>query len=121
MMGGTAPMSAHMTLRATPATIPAGTVTLLATNRGWRTHELVVLPLAAGATVGQRVPDATGKVSETGSLAEASSPCSAGVGDGIPSGSASWVTLTLPAGRYELVCNVANHYADGMHTELDVT
>ncbi len=121
MMGGTAPMGAQMVLRATPATVPAGTVTLLATNRGWRTHELVVLPLASGASVGRRVPDATGKVSEVGSVAEASSACSGGVGEGIPSGSASWVTITLPAGRYELVCNLANHYTDGMYTELDVT
>lgn len=121
IMGGTAPMGAHMMLRATPATVAAHTITLLATNRGWRTHELVVLALAPGATAGHRIPDANGKVSETGSLTEASSACRAGVGEGIPSGSVSCVTVTLPAGRYELVCNLANHYANGMRTELDVT
>jgi uncharacterized cupredoxin-like copper-binding protein len=121
MMGGTAPMGAHMMLQATPATVGAGTVTLLATNLGWRTHELVVLPLTAGASIGRLVPNTTGKVSEAGSLAEASSACGSGAGEGIPSGSASWVTVTLPAGRYELVCNLANHYADGMYAELDVT
>ncbi|XAS75591.1 hypothetical protein V3G39_13145 [Dermatophilaceae bacterium Sec6.4] len=121
MMGGTAPMGARMMLRATPSTVAAGTITLQASDRGWRTHELVVLPLAAGAKIGQRIPGANGKVSETGSLGEASTACAAGAGEGIPAGSASWVTLKLPAGRYELVCNLPNHYADGMRQELDVT
>jgi uncharacterized cupredoxin-like copper-binding protein len=31
-----------------------------------------------------------------------------------------WVTLQLAPGRYELVCNIKNHYHDGMFTELDV-
>ena len=48
MMGGTAPPGAHMMLRAVPATVPAGKASLIAQNRGWRTHELVILPLAAG-------------------------------------------------------------------------
>ena len=121
MMGGIAPMGAHMMLRALPATVPAGQVTLVAQNIGWRTHELVVLPLAAGAVVGQRVPGADGKVDETGSLGEASNSCGAGAGDGITSGAIGWTTLTLPAGHYELVCNLANHYADGMYQELTVT
>jgi uncharacterized cupredoxin-like copper-binding protein len=30
------------------------------------------------------------------------------------------VTLELHPGRYELVCNLTNHYADGMHRELVV-
>ncbi|MEO8851046.1 MAG: hypothetical protein ABI360_04880 [Allobranchiibius sp.] len=121
MMGGTAPMGARMMLRATPSTVAAGTITLQASDRGWRTHELVVLALAKGAKVGQRIPGADGRVAETGSLGEASAACAAGAGDGIPAGSASWVTLKLPAGRYELVCNLPNHYANGMRQELDVT
>lgn len=120
MMGGTAPMGARMMLRATPSTVAAGTITLQASDRGWRTHELVVLPLAAGAKVGQRILGANGKVSETGSLGEASAAC-VWCSRGHPRGSASWVTLKLPAGRYELVCNLPNHYADGMRQELDVT
>ena len=121
IMGGTAPMGAHMRLRSSPATIPAGQISLVASNLGWRTHELVILPLAARAVAGQRVPGADGKVAETGSLGEASHSCGSGTGDGITSGTVSWTTLTLPPGRYELVCNLANHYADGMHQQLDVT
>ena len=87
---------------------------------GWRTHELVILPLPAGAQAGQRVPGSDGKVDESGSLGEASASCAAGSGEGISAGAVGWTTVTLPAGRYELVCNLPNHYADGMRQELDV-
>ncbi len=59
-------------------------------------------------------------MSEAGSLGEASRSCGEGAGDGIAPGAASWVTLHLAAGRYELICNLPGHYAMGMFTELDV-
>lgn len=121
MMGGTARLGAHMMLRVSPATIPAGRISVVASNLGWRTHELVILPLAAGAAAGQRVPGSDGKVAETGSRGEASHSCGSGTGEGITSGSVSWITVTLPPGRYELICNLPNHYADGMYQELVVT
>ena len=121
MMGGTAPIGAHMMLRAAPASVAAGRVSLVAVNMGWRTHELVILPLASGRSAGQRVPGSDGKVDETGSVGEASTSCGAGAGDGIQAGTAGWTTVTLAPGRYELVCNLPNHYADGMHQELVVT
>jgi uncharacterized cupredoxin-like copper-binding protein len=121
MMGGVAPMGARMVLRATPTAIAAGQVSLVVENMGWRTHELVILPLAPGAQAGERVPGADGKIDEAGSLGEASASCADGAGDGIKAGTAGWVTVTLAPGRYELVCNLPNHYADGMRQELDVT
>jgi uncharacterized cupredoxin-like copper-binding protein len=121
MMGGTAPIGAHMMLRADPATVAAGRVSLVAVNVGWRTHELVILALASGRSAGQRVPGSDGKVDEAGSVGEASASCGAGAGDGIQAGTAGWTTVTLAPGRYELVCNLPNHYADGMHQELVVT
>jgi uncharacterized cupredoxin-like copper-binding protein len=121
MMGGTAPLGAHMMLRAAPAAVGAGTVTLVATNVGWRTHELVIVPLADDAAAGQRIPGPDGEVDETGSLGEASTSCRAGAGDGIHAGTVSWITLRLAPGRYELFCNLRNHYADGMHQEFLVT
>lgn len=121
MMGGVAPLGARMMLRALPVSVPAGKISLVAENMGFRTHELVVLPLSAGAAAGARVPGSDGKVDETGSLGEASGSCAAGSGDGLTAGTVGWVTLTLKPGRYELVCNQANHYADGMWQELDVT
>jgi uncharacterized cupredoxin-like copper-binding protein len=121
MMGGTATLGAHMLLRVFPVTIPAGQISLVASNVGWRTHELVILPLAVGAAVGQRAPGVNGKVTEAGSLGEASRSCGSGRGDGISSGSIGWTTLTLPPGRYELICNLPNHYADRMYQQLVVT
>jgi uncharacterized cupredoxin-like copper-binding protein len=120
MMSGLAPLGARMMLHAVPATVPAGQVSFVVDNMGWRTHELVVLPLADGATAGARVSASDGKVDESGGLGEASNTCAAGSGDGLRAGSAGWVTMTLAAGRYELVCNQPNHYADGMWQELDV-
>ncbi len=121
MMGGTAPLGSQMMLRAAPATAPAGQISLVASNMGWRTHEVVILPLADGTTAGHRVPAADGKVDESGSLGEASSSCAAGAGDGITAGAFGWTTVTLAAGRYELLCNLQNHYADGMYQQLVVT
>jgi uncharacterized cupredoxin-like copper-binding protein len=100
---------------------PAGKVSLVAANMGWRTHELVILPLSAGESAGQRDSWPDGKVDEAESLGEASASCGAGAGDGIRAGTVSWTTLTLAPGRYELVCNLPNHYADGMHQEILVT
>jgi len=103
------------------SSVPAGTVSLRATNAGYLTHELVVLPLAVGQPPGARSIGNDGKVDETGSLGEASATCAAGAGEGIAAGSTGWVSLHLPAGRYELVCNLPGHYAAGMYAELDVT
>lgn len=121
MMGGTAPTDARMMLRATPVAVPAGKVSFVAANMGWRTHELVVLPLADAATAGRRIPGGDGRIDEAGSAGEASAGCAAGGGDGIASGQVGWVTMTLAPGRYELLCNLPNHYADGMFAEFVVS
>lgn len=121
IMSGTAPTGARMMLRTSPVSAPSGQVSFVVSNMGWRTHEMVILPLAAGQQAGTRVPGSDGKVDETGSLGEASNPCGSGSGDGLTSGSVGWVTVSLPAGRYELACNEPNHFADGMRQEFDVT
>ena len=121
IMGGDAPRGQHMMLRAVPAQVPSGQVSFVVGNMGWRTHELVLLPLGPGQNEGERVAGADGRVDETGSLGEASASCAAGSGEGIKSGTVGWVTLNLPAGRYELLCNLRNHYANGMHQLLVVT
>ena len=119
MMGrtGTAP---HMMLRAAPASVPAGEVSFAVRNMGSRAHELVVLPLASGQRAGERAVDGTGRVDESGSLGEASASCASGAGEGIEPGTMGWVTLDLPPGHYELVCNLPHHYANGMYQEIVV-
>jgi uncharacterized cupredoxin-like copper-binding protein len=101
--------------------VAARTVSLRVTNVGVITHELVVLPLPAGQRVGERQAGSDGKVDETGSVGEVSASCAKGAGDGLHPGSTGWATLTLPAGRYELLCNLPGHYKAGMYTELDTT
>ena len=101
--------------------VAAGTVSLRVANTGNLVHELVVLPLAAGQRVGDRLVGADGRVDETGSVGEASRTCGAGAGDGIDPGGLGWTTLQLPPGSYELICNLAGHYAAGMYTQLTVT
>lgn len=103
------------------ATVPAGTVSFRVVNAGSLVHELVVLPLPAGQQVGERTVGSDGRVDETASLGEASRSCGAGAGDGIDPGSVSWVTLDLGPGGYELICNLAGHYAAGMYAGLRVT
>ncbi len=116
MMGG----MRWMNLSASPTTLTAGKVNFLVTNFGMRTHEVEVMPLFAGQSAGQRVVGSDGKVDETGSLGEVSNNCASGVGEGILSGSRGWNTLSLSPGRYELICNLPNHYAAGMYQEVVV-
>ena len=131
-MGGAMTGSGGMMERRSPATagmmriatdrqsVPSGQISLTAANAGSMTHELIVLPLGAGQSVGTRTIGTNNRVSETGSLGEASRTCGAGAGEGIAPGSTGWVTVRLRPGRYELVCNIAGHYRAGMYAELDV-
>lgn len=100
--------------------VQAGTVSLRVGNLGVVKHELVVLPLAAGQSIGSRTPGTDGQVDESASLGEASKSCGAGTGEGIEPRAYGWTTLTLQPGRYELLCNLPGHYAAGMYAELDV-
>jgi uncharacterized cupredoxin-like copper-binding protein len=121
MMGGGGMMGGTMRVVANRQDVSAGTVSFRVANVGSLVHELVVLPLANGDQVGSRAVGSDGKVSESGSVGEASNTCGAGAGDGINLGAIGWVTINLPSGNYELLCNLPGHYASGMYTELRVT
>jgi uncharacterized cupredoxin-like copper-binding protein len=110
-----------MRLRTDRTTVARGTVSLLATNVGSRSHELVILPLPDSQSVGTRSIGGDGKIDEAGSLGEASNTCGAGAGQEIVPGATSWVTVNLAPGRYELVCNLPGHYAAGMYSQLTVS
>jgi uncharacterized cupredoxin-like copper-binding protein len=115
MSGGSVRLSADH------ATVPHGTVSFLATNGGSIKHEMVILPLPASQAVGARPTGADAKIDEAGSLGEASNTNGKGVGQGVVPGASSWMTVNLAPGQYELVCNLPNHYAAGMYTQLTVT
>ncbi len=116
MMGGGFMM---VQVVASPDVVSRGTVTFIATNTGALDHELLVLPAPTDG-VGTRTVNSNGKINESSSLGEASTSCGKGVGSGISPGTTSWVTLRLSPGRYELLCDVPWHYANGMFTSLTV-
>jgi uncharacterized cupredoxin-like copper-binding protein len=97
-----------------------GEISFLVTNGGSVTHELVILPLRGSQIVGTRRSGDDGTIDETGSVGEASNSCGSGTGQGVLPGTSGWVTVTLPPGRYELVCNLPGHYAAGMYSQLSV-
>ncbi|GAA1977421.1 hypothetical protein GCM10009798_43290 [Nocardioides panacihumi] len=118
MRGGVAPVGPRMMLRAAPARVPAGEVSFVVANMGRHAHEMVVLPLAQGRSIGQRVAGADGRIDEAGSLGEASASCAGGEGRGIGARAVGWTTVTLAPGSYELVCNLPHHYSQGMRQLL---
>lgn len=116
MMGANAMM---VSLDASPDVVGAGTVTFIATNIGALNHELLIVP-ATPDGVGTRTVGPDGTIDESASLGEASRSCGEGHGEGISPGTSSWVTLQLPRGSYELLCDVPWHYANGMFAPFSV-
>ena len=121
MMGGYYAVGGTMRILASTNHVPPGIVSLRAANTGSLVHELVVLPLPSGQSAGERAVDAGGRVSEMGSVGEASRACGLGAGDGIDPGAIGWAELHLDPGAYELICNMPGHYAAGMYAELTVS
>jgi len=110
----------RMALLASPAAVPAGTVSFRVHNAGALTHEMVVLRSVEGDHLGGRAVGRDARIDEAGSLGEASRTCGPSTGEGIAAGATGWVTLTLHSGSVELVCNFAGHYGQGMYAPLAV-
>lgn len=89
--------------------VPAGKVTFTVTNQGAMEHEMVVVPAPDGAA---GLKQADGSASEAGSEGE--------VAD-LQAGDSGRLTVTLPAGKYVLLCNLPGHFAGGMYAEFTVT
>ena len=85
-------------------TAVAGKVTFTVTNIGKINHEMVVMK--SSLPPGKLPVNAKHRVPEKGVVGEA--------GDVHP-GQTKKVTLTLPAGRYVLLCNLAGHYKAGQY------
>jgi len=118
-MGGMMGNGHMLSVTASPSAVAPGEVSFIVRNTGMMVHEFLVLPPPAGGA-GSRPVGPDGRVSEAGSLGEASASCAEGTGAGITPGSVSWITLHMTSGRYELICNEPSHYVEGMFTELDV-
>ncbi len=93
------------------ASVPAGPVTFNVKNNGTVEHELVVLRTDVAEDKIPADAEEPGRVDETGSLGETGE---------VPVGTSKSFTVTLPAGRYVLMCNEPAHYAAGMHLAFAV-
>ena len=94
-------------------TIKAGDVTFTFTNRGSIQHELLVIrtdlpvgaiPIGADGRFNEDDPKAV-NLGETGEY---------------DVGKTSTFKVKLEPGKYQLVCNIANHYKNGMHIAFTV-
>jgi len=101
-------------IRLDRTTVPAGAVRVTAHNRGNSVHELVAFrtDLADGALP----TTSTGLVDEERAGLTHLDP----EAEAIAAGASKAITLHLEPGRYVLVCNLPDHYRQGMHTALTV-
>lgn len=102
-------------IRAEPASAKTGEISFMAHNQGTGPHELVVVKTSLAA---DRLPVGTdGKVIEGGPVEV--------VGEIEPEELSPTMvatkTFSLAAGDYVLVCNIENHYSQGMRTVFTVT
>ena len=101
-------------IQADHKTIKAGDITFTVTNKGTINHELLVirtdLPLG-GIPIG-----ADGKFNED-------DPKATNVGESgeYEVGLTKTFKVKLAPGKYQLVCNIPNHYKNGMHIAFTVT
>ncbi len=94
-------------------TIKAGEVTFTFTNQGSIQHELLVI--RTDLPVGQIPIGADGKFDEA-------NPKAINVGESgeYDAGKTSTFKVKLDPGKYQLVCNIPNHYKNGMHISFTV-
>lgn len=104
---------ATMSMTATPRTIKAGRVTLLAINDSKdQIHEMIVVPMPTdGSPLPYDKQDERVDEDAAHSLGEVSE---------LDPGTSGALTINLKAGNYLLICNVPGHYDSGMWTTLQV-
>ncbi len=111
-------------MTASPASVAAGEVTFEISNEGLIAHEFKVVKLGEDGMSADLadLPTEGGLLSEMGASLD-------GVGEildslleaDLPADGSDDLTVTLEAGEYMLICNVATHYQLGMWTTFTVT
>jgi len=106
-----------------PPTALSGDVTFVVTNAGTMPHELLVvltntlpgqIPLTDSGDPPVPVASGADKISEDGSVGETG-------GEPLEPGETRTFTVTdLASGKYQLLCNIAGHYKNGMWSEFRV-
>ncbi len=104
----------EMAIKLSQTTAPAGPIEFLVKNGGATTHEFVVLKASVPDT---KLPLKAGKLDEEGKgvkhIAEISE-------DDLKSGASKTLTTKLTPGRYVLICNVDDHFKQGMKADFTV-
>ena len=85
----------------------AGAVTFKVKNVGDFKHELVVIKTNTKAA---KLKLKGGRAVETGKVGEVE----------VAGGKAKSLKLTLKKGHYALICNIGDHYSEGMHKDFTV-
>jgi uncharacterized cupredoxin-like copper-binding protein len=93
-----------------PASVPAGEVTFVATNEGTILHELVIIR-------GDLAPD--GLPVEEGQVPEDQIDLIAEIEE-FAAGETESLTVNLDAGNYILICNIVGHYQLGMRSSFTI-
>jgi hypothetical protein len=105
-----------------PSAARGGEITFHVTNNGTSNHEMLVLqtdmpagmiPLTEGGEPPMPVTSGADRVAEDTSVGETG-------GDPLVPGEQRLFTLDLAPGHYVLICNIAGHYANGMHRAFTV-
>ena len=91
-----------------PASAPAGRIAFTLVNRGDMRHEAVIIRTT---TRYDRLPVKNSVASEKGRV---------GAITKVAGGTRKRLTLTLPAGRYVIICNIPGHYQAGMRAPFTV-
>jgi uncharacterized cupredoxin-like copper-binding protein len=113
-----------MTMTVTPASVSAGDVTFAVKNTGTIEHEVIVLktdtaynqlPVTDAGDPPVSVSSGANKVDEGTSVGET------GDENLKPGESRSFTVKNMTAGKYVLVCNIAQHYGLGMRAAFTVT
>ena len=108
----------HMFIDLSQAYAAEGQVTFVVTNHGAKTHEFVVLrtdspadsfPIVSFEGEPNRIDEDAPGVTNVGET-----------GDMEP-GTTMSLTIDMSAGHYAVVCNLAGHYAMGMHQDVWIT
>lgn len=101
-------------IQVSDTSLPAGTTKFMITNSGAVVHEFEILTVPAGVN-----PAALPVVENVADTASAGLTVVDEVENIAPSTGAT-LNVQLAAGQYVLICNVAGHYALGMHTPITV-
>ncbi len=91
-----------------PASAKAGPVAFTLRNRGTTGHSAVILRTNVRY---DRLPVSKSTASEKGRV---------GAIARVAAGRSRALTLTLPAGKYVIICNIAGHYESGMRAAFTV-